>query len=240
MRYLSSALLVVVVTALSGCSSVGKTTITTRSSLDIPSQSTAALNIGFDTDTRHQYQTEIDRRLRQELSTNLINVGIFSSVERNTGDVDYLINIRVGKISIVSPGTRLLFGILSSRSQIHAQVEVLDTTTNERVTSFKVSGYGGKTAIGAQSYGYDDPVREIVSHVTTTLRPYVSATISSKQNKMEEAGNRDGANVKPAAGTSDTTQSLEVRLKVIQKLLQKGLITEEEAAAKRAKLLEDL
>ncbi len=57
---------------------------------------------------------------------------------------------------------------------------------------------------------------------------------------MEEAGNRDGANVKPAAGTSDTTQSLEVGLQDIQKLLQKGLITEEEAAAKRAKLLEDM
>jgi hypothetical protein len=239
LRYLSSALLVIFVVALAGCNSVGKTTITTRSSLDIPSQSTAALNIGFDTDSRNKYQTEIDRLLRKELSENLINVGIFSLVERNTGDVDYLINIRVRKISVLSPAARLLFGLLAPRSQIHAQVEVLDTTTNERVTSFKVSGYGGKTALGAKSYGYDDPVREIVSHVTTTLRPYVSATVSSKQNKTKEPGNRDGANIKPAAGTSDTTHSLEVRLKNIQNFLQKGLITEEEAALKRAGLLED-
>ena len=33
---------------------------------------------------------------------------------------------------------------------------------------------------------------------------------------------------------------LEVKLEKLKKLLEKGLITEEEAAAKRAKLLEDL
>ena len=53
-----------------------------------------------------------------------------------------------------------------------------------------------------------------------------------------------------AAGTSSTTEvetrtssddaPLEAKLEKLKKLLEKGLITEEEAAAKRAKLLEDL
>jgi ribosomal protein S20 len=235
-----TSMLIIVAGALSGCNSAGKTTITSRSSLDISSQSSAKLNIQFDTIKRHKHQSGIDSRLGQELSENLENMGIFSSVDRNTGDVDYLVNIRITKISIINPAARVIFGWLAPRSHISAQVEVLDKGTNASVTSFQVIGYGAKYGIGAQSYGYDDPVREIVSHVTATLRPYVSATNSSKRSKEDMSGDRDGANSISASDTSDAKQPLEIRLEHIQKLLQRGLISDNEAAEQRARILKDL
>jgi uridine kinase len=72
------ALLVIVITALAGCNSIGKTTVTAQTTHRIPSQSTASLDIRFATPTRHIFQTGIEQMLRQDLSRNLVSSRIFS------------------------------------------------------------------------------------------------------------------------------------------------------------------
>lgn len=240
MKYVTVVVLAIIVVALVGCGSVGKTSITSQTSLQISSQSTAAINLKYDTGTRHPNQTDIDNRLYKELSENLINRGIFRSVERNTRDADFLINIRVLKIKVVSPAVRILFGILAGRSQMHAEVDVFKATENEPAISFRVIGGGGSTTIGAESYGYDDIVREVVSQITITLRSYVYTTKSIKRKEIERTENKDRNNIESASDVSETKRSLELRLRRTEELLRQGLITEEEAAAKRTRLLEDL
>mgnify|MGYP006919318403 CR=1 FL=1 len=229
MKKLSIALLAVMVAALVGCNSVGKTTVTAQTTHKIPSQSTALLDIRFATPTRHPDQTGIDNMLRRDLTARLINDQIFRSVARDSKDADYQIDTRIEKISIVSPGTRILFGIMAPRSQIKAQFEIRESETNDLVTSFQIVGFGGKTAVGKESYGYDDPVREIVSHVSQTLRPYIDSSRTAQPQKK-----------KASSEPPSSTGSVEVRLEHVKKLLQQGLITEEEAKAQRAKLLKEL
>ncbi len=229
MKKLSIALMAVMVAALVGCNSVGKTTVTKRTALKIPSQSTASLDIRFATPTRHVHQSGIEQMLRQDLASGLKSAAIFTSVGRNSDDAHYQIDTRIDKISIVSPGTRAFFGMLAARSQIHAQFEIREIDTNDLVTSFNVIGYGGKTALGKQSYGYDDPVREIVSHASQTLRPYIDRSRTAQPRKKKASSEPPGA-----------ADSIETRLEHVKKLLEQGLITEEEARAQRAKLLDEL
>ena len=229
MKKLSVALLAVIFAVLVGCNSVGKTTVTQRTTHQIPSQSTASLDIRFATPTRHVHQSGIEQLLRQDLANGLKSAGIFSSVVRKSDDAHYQIDTRIDKISIVSPGTRAIFGMLAARSQIHAQFEIRESATNDLVTSFQVIGYGGKTALGKQSYGYDDPVREIVSHASQTLGPYVNRSRIAQPMKK-----------KASSEPPRSTDSIETRLEHVKKLLRGGCITEEEARAQRERLLKDL
>jgi hypothetical protein len=59
---------------------------------------------------------------------------------------------------------------MAGRSYIQAHVDVHETRTNSLITAFRILGAGAKTVIGAQSYGYDDPVREVVNKVILSLR----------------------------------------------------------------------
>ena len=62
----------------------------------------------------------------------------------------------------------------------------------------------------------------------------------SGNTKKETPANDTSSEAETEAEPIDEDDPLEAKLEKLNKLLEKGLITEEEAAAKRAKLLEDL
>jgi hypothetical protein len=60
------------------------------------------------------------------------------------------------------------------------------------------------------------------------------------QKESDLTSNDNSLTTEVETSTSSDYNPLEVKLEKLKKLLEMGLITEEEAAAKRAKLLEDL
>lgn len=160
----------VVLTLMAACSSAGRTTVAIQKSHSIPHEATASLLVKSVTRKPYGYQIQIEQLIRKDLSTGLVDAGIFKSVSNRSNESDYQIDARIEKVRIRSPATRVLFGFMAGRSYIKVQIDVRETKTDRLITSFQTIGYGAKTAIGAQSYGYDDPVREVVAHVIHNLQ----------------------------------------------------------------------
>jgi hypothetical protein len=155
---------------LAACSSAGKTEITTPKILSIKHEATASLVVKSSTRKPNKYQSQIEQLLRKDLALGLVSAGIFKSVSKTSIGVDYQIDLRIEKIRVISAGQRIWLGVFSGRSYVQVFVDVRQTNQNRIVSSFRTTGYGARTAIGAQSYGYDDPVREVVAHVIHSLQ----------------------------------------------------------------------
>lgn len=160
----------VVLALMTACSSAGRTKVAVPKSHSIPHEATSSLLVESVTKKSYQYQIQIEQLIRKGLSTSLVNSGIFKSVSNRSSDSDYRIDARIQRIRIRSPAARVLFGFMAGRSYIQVQVDVRETKTDRLITSFLTTGYGAKSMIGAQSYGYDDPVREVVANVVHNLR----------------------------------------------------------------------
>lgn len=152
------------------CSSTGRTNVETAKTQSISPDATASIFVKFTMSRPHPYQIQIEKRLRKELAENLVTSGIFKSVSNNAKDADYRIDVQITRIRIRSTGARIMFGFFAGRSFIAAEIQLHQTKPEQLVTAFRTTGYGARTAIGAQSYGYDDPVREVVSHVIHNLQ----------------------------------------------------------------------
>ena len=160
----------VVLALLAACSSAGRTTVEIKKTQEIPQNSTATLQVASVTKKPHKYQFEIEQLIQKDLSAGLVNAGLFKAVDRQSNASDYRIDLQIERVRIRSATARVLFGFMAGRSYIKVRVEVHDAKTDAMVTSFQTIGYGAKTMIGAQSYGYDDPVREVVNKVILSLR----------------------------------------------------------------------
>ena len=155
---------------LSACSSVGRTTTATPKTHSIPHEATATLIVKSATPKPNKFQFEIEQLLRKDLALELVNAGIFKSISNLSDASDYRIYVQIDDILIISGGQRFWLGLLASRSHVEVHVTVREIKSDRIIASFKTTGYGAKTALGAQSYGYDDPVREVVAHVIQNLR----------------------------------------------------------------------
>ena len=172
---ISLAICLLMLVFVTACSSVGRTTVTTQKSQSIPPGASASLVVkpataGQEGIKYKGYEYEISQLIRKDLAVGLVKNSIFKSVVSNPAKADYLINIDIEKVRIMSPANKAIFGFLSGRSYVTVLVDVKDVKTNRKITSFRTTGYGARTGLTAQSYGYDDPVREIVAQSIEKLR----------------------------------------------------------------------
>ena len=154
---------------MTACTSASRTTVAMHKSQSIPREASASLNVVSVAGTPYGHQFEIEQLIRADLSRRLVDSGVFRSVSGRSDESDYHIDLRIEKVRITSPGARIMFGSMAGRSYIQVRVEVRDTISDRLISSFQTTGYGARTMIGAQSYGYDDPVREVVADVVRNL-----------------------------------------------------------------------
>lgn len=157
-------------TILAACSSVGRTTVGVQKAHVIEPGASAVLAIKSSVRKPGRYQGEAESRLRSQLSTGLVNAGVFRTISGSAEDADYRIVVRIDKVRIRAVATRIWLGAFAARSVVAVHVDVHQAKTGRLITSFDTSGYGGRTAIGAQSYGIDDPIREVVAQVIGNLQ----------------------------------------------------------------------
>ncbi|MDA1326105.1 MAG: DUF4410 domain-containing protein [Proteobacteria bacterium] len=157
---------------LTGCSSKGHLTVSAPKTQSIPRGATASLTVKTVIRKANKFQDRIEQLLRKDVSSGLVAAGIFKAVSNTPTPTDYQIDIRINEMRVISTGQRLWLGAFSGRSflKVQVNVNVHQTDPNRLITSFQADGYGARTAIGKQSYGYDDPVREVVSQVIQSLR----------------------------------------------------------------------
>ena len=159
---ISRAACLLAVLFLAACSSTGKTTSTSATSATIPRNTTAVLSVKANLAKDHRYKDKVLETLREKLSSELVAEGIFKSVSVAPASGDYQVDVEVTRIRVVTPGGRVMFGFMAGRNSVRVLVGVRKTTSGESVRSFETTGYGASIGWGAQSYGADDPVREVV------------------------------------------------------------------------------
>lgn len=71
---------------------------------------------------------------------------------------------------MVTPGGRVMLGFMAGRNNVRVDVSVRNVASGALVTSFQTTGYGASMGWGSQSYGVDDPVREVVKRVIEKLK----------------------------------------------------------------------
>lgn len=160
----------VALTFIAGCSSVGRTSVTTQTPVSIPHEATASLLVKYTAKNSNKYQVQIQQLLSKDLATGLVSAGIFRLVTRVANAADYKIDARIEGVRIISGGQRFWLGAFAARSHVKVHVDIRETNSSNIIASFLITGYGARSAIGAQSYGYDDPVREVVAQVIQNLR----------------------------------------------------------------------
>ena len=106
----------IVLAFLTACSSAGRTIVTTLKSQSIPRDATASLIVKSVTRKPNKFQFEIEQLLRKDLSTGLVDAGIFRSVSNPSNEADYQIDARIEGIRIISVGQRIWMGFMSGRS----------------------------------------------------------------------------------------------------------------------------
>jgi hypothetical protein len=63
-----------------------------------------------------------------------------------------------------------MFGFMAGRNNVRVDVSVRKMASGAVVTSFETTGAGASIGWGSQSYGVDDPVREVVKGVIDKLK----------------------------------------------------------------------
>lgn len=154
---------------VAACNSTGKTNSNTDISVSIPKNTTAVLLVKAHLGKDHRYKDRVLETLRQQLPAALVKQGIFRSVVAAPATGNYEIDVEVRGIRVVTPGGRVFFGFMAGRNSVRVVVNVRNSATGKRVRSFETRGYGASIGWGAQSYGADDPVREVVKHVVDEL-----------------------------------------------------------------------
>tara|TARA_R110000868_G_scaffold28525_4_gene106856 strand:+ start:6468 stop:6851 length:384 start_codon:yes stop_codon:yes gene_type:complete len=118
----------------------------------------------------HRYTDRAIETIRKQLIEGLVSKGVFHSVSAEPATGDYQVDIRIAKIRVIAPGGRVMFGFMAGRNYVRVLVTVRNSASGELVTSFETTGYGASMGWGAQSYGVDDPVREVVKNVIEKIR----------------------------------------------------------------------
>lgn len=158
---------------LAACSSTGKTVVDRDRSVQIPRSSTAALTIKSALAKDHRYEKRAVESLMRDIPAKLVQAGVFRQVSTTTtptAPADYALEITINRLRVITPGGRVMFGFMAGRNNLGVDVVVRSNATRQIVRSFETTGYGASIGWGAQSYGVDDPVREVVNRVVENLR----------------------------------------------------------------------
>ena len=157
---------------LAACSSTGQTSTAVEKSVAIPSNSTAFLLVKARLKKDHRYKERVLETVSQQLSSGLVEQGVFRSVSTAAGAAPaaYTIDLTVNRIRVVTPGGRVMFGFMAGRNKVGVHVVVRSTASGKTVTEFDALGSGASIGWGRQSYGADDPVREVVERVIEKLQ----------------------------------------------------------------------
>lgn len=156
--------------ALAACSSTGKTSVKSYKSGAIPNTATAALAVTADLKKDHRYKQRAIETIQKQLTDGLVSGGIFRSVSAAPASADYKLNVRINRVRVVTPGGRVMLGFMAGRNNVRVDVSVRNAVSGAVVRSFETTGYGASMGWGSQSYGVDDPVREVVKRVIENLK----------------------------------------------------------------------
>jgi len=155
---------------LAACSSTGQTSVKSQKSAAIPSAATAVLKVTADLRKEHRYKDRAVETIQKQLTDGLVSAGVFRSVLASPAVADYEVNVRINRIRVVTPGGRVMFGFMAGRNNVRVDVSVRKMASGAVVTSFETTGAGASIGWGSQSYGVDDPVREVVKGVIDKLK----------------------------------------------------------------------
>ena len=101
---------------MTACSSADRTTVVVPKSHSIPHEATSSLLVETVTKKPYEYQIQIEQLIRKNLSTSLVDNGIFKSVSNRSSDSNYRIDAQLKKGRIRSPAARVMFGFMAGRS----------------------------------------------------------------------------------------------------------------------------
>lgn len=158
---------------LAACSSSGKTTVTAEKAVAIPNTATAVLSVKADLAKAHRYEDRAVETLGQQLASGLVKGGVFRSVSLASSAPpvgDYRIDVKITRMRVITPGGRVMFGFMAGRNYVQVDVSVRNAASGDLVMSFETTGSGASIGWGAQSYGVDDPVREVAKRVIKKLK----------------------------------------------------------------------
>lgn len=167
--YWKPAAVLILLGFVSACSSVGKTIVTKEMAQPIPAGKSVAVSVKSTIREVKPVHERIVLSIHQELSRKLRADKKFRSVVDAPMPADYAIDIKIVKVNIISPATRVMLGMGGWRSSIKVNVEVRNKAPDQLMGSFEVIGSGARNFMSAQGYGADDPVRKIVEQVMAKL-----------------------------------------------------------------------
>lgn len=157
---------------VTACSSVGKTHVTQAKRIQIKAGSSVALTVNspdnISTDQRDSYM-EVTQRLEGQLFGRLMNESGFKQVVHKDETADYKLEVNLLEADEVSQGARIFFGVFAGANKLNVNATLFDTTSQQVVTSFEVSGESASHPLSSEN-DMDDAIREVVDEIVLMLR----------------------------------------------------------------------
>jgi len=168
LKILSVVLFTVLLVA---CSSSGSMQLTQAKTAPIPSGKIVALKVGLAPipDSSYSGATEVTRRLKAQLFGRLVSEGAFRQVVQFDEPADYRMEVLLSDTREVSPGARILLGVMAGANSLNASVTLYDQATSSVVTAFDVEGKSASHPFSTES-GLDDAIREAIDKIMLVLQ----------------------------------------------------------------------
>ena len=163
------AIVILVVSFVSACSSSGTLTITQPKTQGIIPGHTVSLSVKPDVENPLPVHQEVATRMRDRLFGKLVSEGIFKAVVHAPEPADYSMDVKIRGAREVSTGARIMLGAMIGPNTTKAAVEVRNQATNQLIEAFEVTGTSAAHPMSTEA-GLDDAVREAVDKVIEALR----------------------------------------------------------------------
>ncbi len=107
--------------------------------------------------------------LKERLYARLVSEGVFKSSVFYPNPADYILEVDVNGIRIVSNVARLMVGVMAGPSVIEAEILLKDMNTSKVLTEFKVEGLSAAHPLSSET-GYENAVREAANNIVNALK----------------------------------------------------------------------
>jgi hypothetical protein len=159
-----------IVLALSACTSSGQVQVAKERSEAIRPGSTVALSVeAVEGSGNADHVQRGLQDLRGNLFANLPASGVFTQVVQEGQQADYEMDVDVTNVRFVSGSARFWGGVFAGANVVSGDVTLTDASNGLEVTKFSATGESASHPISSDS-GFDSAVREFSTQVTTTLQ----------------------------------------------------------------------
>lgn len=172
MKYIKTVFVLVALSLISACSSVGQTQVIQPKQDQIKPGTTIALSIhppvNSSSDKKDTY-TEVIQRLKGQLFGRLMSEANFKQVFHADEKADYKMDVSLLEAKEVSQGERIFLGVLAGSNSLKANVVVYDNNSQSVITSFSVSGKSASHPLSSEN-DMDDAIKEVIDEIILALQ----------------------------------------------------------------------